>query len=129
MTADDESMNDGNELLIGIRLREGMSTDDYKLVDFQLHVGDLAVVETASGTAVGEVRRPSRPLPEFKRDRLYRRVLRPAGKLLICSANSAWSGFNPSPFSVRYHDAESMARLFSGHGFAVRRAPRCEALG
>ena len=68
----------GGEFLIGIRLREGLNADDYKLVDFQLHVGDLAVVETASGTAIGEVRRPSRPLPEFRRDRLYRRVLRPA---------------------------------------------------
>ena len=66
------------EFLIGIRLREGLNADDYKLVDFQLHVGDLAVVETANGTAIGEVRRPSRPLPEFRRDRLYRRVLRPA---------------------------------------------------
>ena len=36
------------------------------------------MVETGGGTAVGEVRRPRRPLPEFKRDRLYRRVVRPA---------------------------------------------------
>ena len=71
-------MDDGGEFLIGIRLREGLNADDYKLVDFQLHVGDLAVVETANGTAIGEVRRPSRALPEFRRDRLYRRVLRPA---------------------------------------------------
>jgi cell fate regulator YaaT (PSP1 superfamily) len=35
-------------------------------------------VETASGTAVAEVRRPGRALPEFKRGRLYRRVLRRA---------------------------------------------------
>ena len=64
------------ELLIGIRLREGQSAEDYKLVDFTLHVGDLAVVETANGTAIGEVRRPARPVPDFKRDRLYRRVVR-----------------------------------------------------
>jgi cell fate regulator YaaT (PSP1 superfamily) len=69
-------MSDGGEFLIGIRLREGMAAEDYKLVDFRLHVGDLAVVETANGTAIGEVRRPQRPLPEFRRDRLYRRVLR-----------------------------------------------------
>jgi len=67
-----------DEFLIGIRLREGLNAEDYKLVDFRLHVGDLAVVETANGTAIGEVRRPSRPLPEFRRDRLYRRVLRQA---------------------------------------------------
>jgi cell fate regulator YaaT (PSP1 superfamily) len=66
------------EFLIGIRLREGQSAEDYKLVDVPLHVGDLAVVETANGTAIGEVRRPARPLPEFRRDRLYRRVVRQA---------------------------------------------------
>jgi cell fate regulator YaaT (PSP1 superfamily) len=64
--------------LIGIRLREGTPTEDYKLLEAGLHVGDLALVETANGTAVGEVRRPPRPLPEFKRDHLFRRVLRPA---------------------------------------------------
>jgi len=72
----ESEMSDGDEFLIGIRLREGLNADDYKLVDFQLHVGDLVVVETANGTAIGEVRRPSRPLPQFRRDRLYRRVLR-----------------------------------------------------
>jgi cell fate regulator YaaT (PSP1 superfamily) len=67
------------EWLIGIRLREVSAADDYKLVqDLALGVGDLVVVETATGTALGEVRRPRRPLPEFKRDRLYRRVVRSA---------------------------------------------------
>ena len=75
MNVDGAPMN-GEEFLIGIRLREGVPADDYKLVDLTLHVGDLVVVETASGTAIGEVRRPQRPLPEFKRDHLYRRVLR-----------------------------------------------------
>ena len=74
--SDGGELLNGGEFLIGIRLRDGLNADDYKLVDFQLHVGDLAVVETANGTAIGEVRRPSRPLPEFRRDRLYRRVLR-----------------------------------------------------
>jgi cell fate regulator YaaT (PSP1 superfamily) len=79
MTVDDERTTDGaDERLIGIRLREGSPADDYKMVDLQLHVGDLALVETAGGTTVGEVRRPSRPLPDFKRDHLYRRVLRAA---------------------------------------------------
>jgi len=40
-----------------------------------LHVGDIVSVETASGTALGEVRRPRRPVPDFRRDRLYRRVI------------------------------------------------------
>jgi cell fate regulator YaaT (PSP1 superfamily) len=66
------------ELLIGVRLREPASADDYKLVALDLHVGDFAVVETAAGEAVGEVRRPRRELPEGRRDRLYRRVIRAA---------------------------------------------------
>ncbi|HEY3066318.1 MAG TPA: regulatory iron-sulfur-containing complex subunit RicT [Methylomirabilota bacterium] len=68
-----------DEYLIGIRLREGTPAEDYRMVeDLGLHVGDLCVVETATGSAVGEVRRPCRPLPEFKRDHLFRRVLRRA---------------------------------------------------
>jgi cell fate regulator YaaT (PSP1 superfamily) len=67
------------EWLIGIRLRDTATADDYKLVDdLALAVGDVVVVETANGTALGEVRRSRRPLPDFKRDRLYRRVVRPA---------------------------------------------------
>ncbi len=67
------------EWLIGIRLRETVPADDYKLVeDLPVAVGDLVVVETATGTALGEVRRPRRALPDFKRDRLFRRVVRPA---------------------------------------------------
>jgi cell fate regulator YaaT (PSP1 superfamily) len=67
------------EWLIGIRLRDASPAEDYKLVDDRpLGVGDLVVVETATGTALGEVRRPRRPLPEFKRDRLFRRVVRDA---------------------------------------------------
>jgi cell fate regulator YaaT (PSP1 superfamily) len=72
-------MDDSEAWLIGIRLRASSPADDYKLVeDRPLGVGDLVVVETATGTALGEVRRPRRPLPEFRRDRLYRRVVRPA---------------------------------------------------
>ncbi len=75
-----DDMDDMEEFLIGIRLREADNADDYKLVDLVLHVGDLALVETAGGTTVGEVRRPRRPLPEFRRDRLYRRVVRAASE-------------------------------------------------
>jgi cell fate regulator YaaT (PSP1 superfamily) len=67
------------EWLIGVRLRDTASADDYKLVGGDaLSVGAIVMVETATGTALGEVRRPRRPLPEFKRDRLYRRVVREA---------------------------------------------------
>jgi cell fate regulator YaaT (PSP1 superfamily) len=64
------------EYLVGVRLRDAAPADDYKLVgDLPLHVGDVVVVETPAGTALGEVRRPRRELPELKRDRLYRRVV------------------------------------------------------
>src|SRR2546422_11327367 len=67
------------EYLIGVRLHESAQADDYKLVDLDAHVGDLVMVETAAnGTAIGEVRRPRRELPESKRDRLYRRGVRVA---------------------------------------------------
>src|SRR5262245_31587998 len=68
----------GTEFLIGVRLRKGAPTDDYKIVDATAHVGDLVLVETQNSTTVGEVRRPRRPLPEAKKDRLYRRVVRHA---------------------------------------------------
>ncbi|MBI2154987.1 MAG: stage 0 sporulation protein [Candidatus Rokubacteria bacterium] len=64
--------------LIGVRLREPLQAEDYLVEAFDLHVGDFSVVETAAGTAVGEVRRPKRPLPESKRDRLFRKVIRKA---------------------------------------------------
>ncbi len=66
------------DYLIGVRLREPLLAEDYLTTDRDLHVGDFVVVETGSGTAVGEVRRPKRELPEFKRGRLYRSVLRRA---------------------------------------------------
>jgi cell fate regulator YaaT (PSP1 superfamily) len=66
------------EYLIGVRLREVVSADDYKIVGDEVvpHVGDLVVVGTGMAELVGEVRRPRRPLPVFKQDRLYHRVLR-----------------------------------------------------
>ena len=67
-----------DEYLIGVRLREGAPADDYKLVDLFVRPGTLVLVETAAEPVVGEVRRPRRPVPEHKRDWLYRRVLRAA---------------------------------------------------
>src|SRR5712691_3021908 len=67
------------EYLVGVRLREVAQTDDYKAAEeVELHVGDVVVVNADGGEAVGEVRRPRRPLPESKRDRLYHRVVRAA---------------------------------------------------
>jgi len=64
--------------LIGIRLRESARADDYLVDDLALHVGDFCVVESAQGHTLGEVRRPAREVPAFKRDRAYPRVLRAA---------------------------------------------------
>ena len=46
-----------------------------------------------------------------------RRVLRPGGVLLIVSVNCEWSGFNPSPFSVRYFSASELADAMRSAGF------------
>jgi cell fate regulator YaaT (PSP1 superfamily) len=68
-----------DEWLIGIRTRDTVPADDFKLVeDLAVMVGDIVLVETGSGTALGEVRRPRRVVPDFKRDRLFRRVVRVA---------------------------------------------------
>ncbi len=68
-----------DEYLIGVRLHATAPADDYRLGgDLDAHVGDLVLVETSGGGAVGEVRRPKRELPEAKRDRLFHRVLRRA---------------------------------------------------
>jgi cell fate regulator YaaT (PSP1 superfamily) len=66
------------QYLIGVRLREPLMAEDHLTTEPDLHVGEFVVVETASGTAVAEVRRPGRPLPDFKRGRLYRQVVRRA---------------------------------------------------
>jgi cell fate regulator YaaT (PSP1 superfamily) len=69
-------VSDPEEYLGGVRLRDTAPADDYKLVgDLPLHVGDVVVVEAATGTLTGEVRRPRRVVPDVKRDRLYRRVV------------------------------------------------------
>jgi cell fate regulator YaaT (PSP1 superfamily) len=64
--------------LVGVRLREPLLTEDYQTADPDLHVGDFVLVETGGGTVLGEVRRPKRPVPSFKLDRVYRRVVRRA---------------------------------------------------
>jgi cell fate regulator YaaT (PSP1 superfamily) len=67
------------DYLVGVRLRETAPADDYRVAeDLALHVGDLVLVETSAESTIGEVRRPKREIPEAKKDRLYRRVLRHA---------------------------------------------------
>lgn len=46
-----------------------------------------------------------------------RRVLRPGGVVLLVSVNCEWSGFNPSPFSVRYLSASELAQAMRAAGF------------
>jgi len=48
-----------------------------------------------------------------------RRVLRPGGRLLVCTVNRLWSGFNPSPHSTRYLTAGELGVVLGSHGFAV----------
>jgi cell fate regulator YaaT (PSP1 superfamily) len=70
-----------DEGLIGVRLRDVGQADDYRIgADLEVHVGDLVVVEHAAGEVVGEVRRPWRAVPEFRRERAYPRVLRLAAE-------------------------------------------------
>lgn len=47
-----------------------------------------------------------------------RRVLRPGGDVLICSANPEREDFNPSPHSVRYYAASEIGALLRDRGFA-----------
>lgn len=47
------------------------------------------------------------------------RVLRPGGSLLIVTVNPAWTGFNPSPFSVRYYSADELRAGLEQAGFAA----------
>jgi cell fate regulator YaaT (PSP1 superfamily) len=64
--------------LVGVRLREPLLAEDYATTDPGLHVGDFVVVQGGEEAAVAEVRRPKRGIPEGKRDRDYREVLRRA---------------------------------------------------
>jgi ubiquinone/menaquinone biosynthesis C-methylase UbiE len=46
-----------------------------------------------------------------------RRILRPGGKLIICTVNREWADFNPSPFSQTYHSAAELRALLNAAGF------------
>lgn len=49
-----------------------------------------------------------------------RRVLRPGGTLLLCSANPEWSGFSPSGMSKRYYSADELSRMLRANRFDPR---------
>src|SRR5258705_7683076 len=48
-----------------------------------------------------------------------RRVLRPGGRLVLCSVNPEWSDFNPSPLSHQYWSANELRVLLAEHGFTA----------
>jgi len=98
--------------LIGVRLRQPLFPDDYVTTDPDLRVGDFCVVEAGDGTAVAEVRRPKREMPEFKRDRPYRRVLRRATD----AEASEWRGRREREVRA----AESARRLAHGRGLQMK---------
>ncbi|HSE93212.1 MAG TPA: regulatory iron-sulfur-containing complex subunit RicT [Methylomirabilota bacterium] len=80
----DQALNDTAvaEYLVGVRLREVAQTEDHRLAGDDLipHVGDLVIVDTGSGEAVAEVRRPRRAIPEAKRGRGWPRIVRAANE-------------------------------------------------
>ena len=55
-------------------------------------------------------------LTQFLRE--ARRVLAPAGSLLIGSVNWEWTDFAPSPFSCRYYSLTELHAVLGQHGFA-----------
>jgi len=48
------------------------------------------------------------------------RVLRRGGSLLIVTVNPAWTGFNPSPFSVHYFSSDELQAGLEQSGFAAQ---------
>ena len=64
-----------DEFLIGIRLRARPTADDYRMTDdIELRVGDSPWSRRQGGTGPASARCGARPaVPDFKRDRLYRR--------------------------------------------------------
>lgn len=51
-----------------------------------------------------------------------RRLLRPGGAVLICSANPERPDFNHSPYTHRYFSARELGSLLAGQGFGVELA-------
>jgi ubiquinone/menaquinone biosynthesis C-methylase UbiE len=47
------------------------------------------------------------------------RVLKPAGKLFIASANRDWTSFNAAPFTSRYLNAGELKECFANNGLSA----------
>jgi cell fate regulator YaaT (PSP1 superfamily) len=98
--------------LVGVRLREPLFAEDYLTTDAELHVGDLVMVEAGGSLAVAEVRRPKRPLPDFKRGRLYRKVVR----LATTSEGAEWRERRV----LEVQAVETCRRLARSRGLAMK---------
>ncbi len=46
-----------------------------------------------------------------------RRTLHEGGRLLLCTANKEWEGFNPSPFCTRYFSIRELSDLLQANRF------------
>jgi len=102
--------------LIGVRLREPLQAEDHQTAMEDLHVGDFVVVETGQGTVVGEVRRPKRPLPEFKRGRLYRTVGTPLAQ--INGAQAQTGAADVGELTLTFTDGQNARLDYIVDGFA-----------
>jgi cell fate regulator YaaT (PSP1 superfamily) len=71
-----ERLDTAGPHLVGIRLREAARADDYWADGIRVHVGEFCVVEVPNGNAVGEARRPMRPVADLQSRRTYPRVVR-----------------------------------------------------
>lgn len=58
-----------------------------------------------------------------------KRVLKKEGILIIGTANKEWPGFNPSPYSYKYHSASELHSLIKERGFDVQMFADCPAGG
>ncbi|MBI3825119.1 MAG: stage 0 sporulation protein [Candidatus Rokubacteria bacterium] len=118
MTIDDPEAAVPEEFLIGIRLREGSPAEDYRVAgDLALHVGDFVVVESRPGAGaspilIGEVRRPRRPLPDFKRDRAFPAV--------VCPATEAEAREHRARREREKAAVETCRRMAREHGLALK---------
>jgi len=90
--------------------------DDYPLVRFDAHrlpFRDGSFDAVVLFEAIYYLRHPESFVAEC------RRLMHPAGKIVVCLPNKNRPGFNPSPFSAKYHSASELRSLMEGGGFTA----------
>jgi len=103
---------DDNNLRIARETYAGRPNVTVQKLDAQdLPFGDNEFDVVLLYEALYYLEQPERFLAEAQR------VLRPGGVVLVVSVNCEWSGFNPSPFSVRYLSASQLAEAMRAAGF------------